>query len=415
MKLRLFFLPLILALAVVIAPQPSFAKYASIIVNETTGKVMYSRNADKRLFPASLTKVMTLYIVFEEIEAGRLTLDTRMKVSRVAAGRSPSKLWLKTGSTIRTRDAIMALITKSANDVATVISEHIGGTEREFAKRMTRKARALGMTSTTFRNASGLPHSKQKSTARDMARLAIAIRKDFPQYFHLFKTTSFSWKGKRFRNHNKLLANYKGTDGIKTGYTNASGFNLIATVERNGTRLVGVVFGGKTGKSRDKHMRYLLTKQFNRLPDFSAPTLRQAEAPIVTPPPAKPKQIKVFPLTDPQAESLRLAAAAKPVPPPDLPQLDDPVPQRPDAADSWGIQIGSFSRQSNAHIAARDARHTAHDILNRQPALVRPIMFGAVVFWQVQFHGFKENEARQACVELHQTGMACIAVPGPRV
>ena len=116
----------------------------------------------------------------------------------------------------------MALITKSANDVATVISEHIGGTEREFAKRMTRKARALGMTSTTFRNASGLPHSKQKSTARDMARLAIAIRKDFPQYFHLFKTTSFSWKGKRFRNHNKLLANYKGTDGIKTGYTNAS-------------------------------------------------------------------------------------------------------------------------------------------------------------------------------------------------
>ena len=156
MKLRLFFLPLILALAVVIAPQPSFAKYASIIVNETTGKVMYSRNADKRLFPASLTKVMTLYIVFEEIEAGRLTLDTRMKVSRVAAGRSPSKLWLKTGSTIRTRDAIMALITKSANDVATVISEHIGGTEREFAKRMTRKARALGMTSTTFRNASVL-------------------------------------------------------------------------------------------------------------------------------------------------------------------------------------------------------------------------------------------------------------------
>ena len=304
MKLRLFFLPL-MALAVVIAPQPSFAKYASIIVNETTGKVMYSRNADKRLFPASLTKVMTLYIVFEEIEAGWLTLDTRMKVSRVAAGRSPSKLWLKTGSTIRTRDAIMALITKSANDVATVISEHIGGTEREFAKRMTRKARALGMTSTTFRNASGLPHSKQKSTARDMARLAIAIRKDFPQYFHLFKTTSFSWKGKRFRNHNKLLANYKGTDGIKTGYTNASGFNLIATVERNGTRLVGVVFGGKTGKSRDKHMRYLLTKQFNRLPDFSAPTLRQAEAPIVAPPPAKPTQIKVFPLTDPQAESLR--------------------------------------------------------------------------------------------------------------
>ena len=411
MKLRLFFLPFLLALAVVISPQPSFAKYASIVVNETTGKVMYSRNADRKLFPASLTKVMTLYIVFEEIEAGRLTLDTRMKVSRVAASRSPSKLWLRPGTTIRTRDAVMALITKSANDVATVISEHIGGTERKFAKRMTRKARSLGMSNTTFRNASGLPHSKQKSTARDMARLAIAMRKDFPQYFHLFKTKSFSWKGKRFRNHNKLLSNYSGTDGIKTGYTNASGFNLIATVERNGTRLVGVVFGGRTGKSRDKHMRYLLTKQFNRLPDFATPTVRQAKAPIVTAPPAKPKQVTVFR----KKESLRLASSSRPVTPPDLPPLADPVPEQTRPTNDWGIQIGSFSRQANAHIAARDARHAANNFLRRQPALVRPVQFGAVTFWQVQFHGFDEDRAREACIELHQTGMACIALPAPQV
>ncbi|MGC6484082.1 MAG: serine hydrolase [Candidatus Puniceispirillales bacterium] len=394
-----------------ISPQPSFAKYASIIVNETTGKVMYARNADRRLFPASLTKVMTLYIVFEEIEAGRLSLDTRMKVSRVAAGRSPSKLWLRPGSTIRTRDAVMALITKSANDVATVVAEHIGGTEREFAKRMTRKARSLGMTNTTFRNASGLPHSKQRSTARDMARLAIAMRKDFPQYFHLFKSKSFSWKGKRFRNHNKLLSNYKGTDGIKTGYTNASGFNLIATVERNGTRLVGVVFGGRTGKSRDKHMRYLLTKQFNRLPALKAPTLRQAKAPTIAPPPPKPKQIKVFR----DQKSIALAASAKPAPPPDLPVLADPVAEKPNPVQDWGIQIGSFARQANAHTAARDARHAAVSFLRRQPALVRPVQFGSVVFWQVQFRGFNEDQAREACFELHQTGMACIAVPAPRV
>ena len=176
MKSRVFFLLFMISLAVVIAPQPSFARYASIVVNETTGKVMYSRNADKRLFPASLTKVMTLYLVFEQLEQGKLTLDTRMKVSKVASGRSPSKLWLRTGTTIKVRDAVMALITKSANDAATVVAEHIGGTEREFAKRMTRKAKALGMSRTTFRNASGLPHSKQRSTARDMARLAIAIR-----------------------------------------------------------------------------------------------------------------------------------------------------------------------------------------------------------------------------------------------
>ena len=159
-------------------------------------------------------------------------------------------------------------------------------------------------------------------------------------------------------------------------------------------------------------MRYLLTNG-SELSDFSAPTLRQAEAPIVAPPPAKPTQVKVFPQTDPQAESIRLAAAAKPVPPPDLPQLDDPVPQRSDAADSWGIQIGSFSRQSNAHIAARDARHTAHDILNQTCTCATDHVWRCCLLGSVS--RFKENEARQACVELHQTGMACIAVPGPRV
>jgi D-alanyl-D-alanine carboxypeptidase len=408
MKIWIFLLSLVVALVVVASPQPSFAKYASIVVNETTGKVMYSRNADKKLFPASLTKVMTLYIVFEEIEAGRMNLDTRMKVSRVAAGRSPSKLWLRTGTTIRVRDAIKALITKSANDAATVISEHISGTEREFAKRMTRKARALGMTKTTFRNASGLPHSQQLSTARDMARLAIAIRKDFPKHFALFKTKSFSWKGKRFRNHNKLLSNYIGTDGIKTGYIRASGFNLIATVERKGTRLVGVVFGGKTGRSRDKHMRYLLTKQFNRLPTLKAPSPTQAKASIISTPPPRPEHIKA-------QKQIELAALAKPVLPADLPQLADPVPKKRIKSRAWSIQIGSFSRQANAHIAARDARHAAIKLLRRQPAVIKPVQFSSAIFWRVQFHGFNENKAREACLELHQRSIACIAVPANRV
>ena len=276
MKTRLLFLPLLTLLAVVLIPQPVFARYASIVVNENTGKVLYSRSADKQLYPASLTKVMTLYLVFEALDEGRVTMNTKMKVSRVAAGRSPSKLGLRIGSTLSVRDGIYALVTKSANDAATVIAEHLGGTEREFAKKMTRKARSLGMSRTTFRNASGLPHSKQKSTARDMARLAIAIRKDFPQYFHVFKTQKFSFRGKRYKNHNKLLSQFRGTDGIKTGYIRASGFNLIATTERNGTRLVGVVFGGKTGTSRNKHMMYLLNKQFNKLPSLEGPVIRPA-------------------------------------------------------------------------------------------------------------------------------------------
>ncbi len=164
------------------------AKYASIVVNETTGEVMYSRNADKQLYPASLTKIMTLYMVFEALDNGKIHMDTKMRVSKLAASRSPSKLGLRPGSHITVKNAIYALITKSANDVATVISEHLGESERDFAQKMTRKARALGMKRTTFRNASGLPHSKQKSTARDMAKLAVAIRKDFPHYFQMFKT-----------------------------------------------------------------------------------------------------------------------------------------------------------------------------------------------------------------------------------
>jgi len=411
MKLRNIILPFLLILAVVMAPQPSLAKYASIVVNETTGKVLYSRNADKKLFPASLTKVMTLYLLFEELEEGRITMDTRMKVSKVAAGRSPSKLGLKAGSTIKVKDAMLALITKSANDVATVIAEHLGGTERKFAKRMTRKAQALGMTRTNFRNASGLPHSKQHSTARDMARLAIAIRKDFPQYFPYFKTQTYAWKGKRFKNHNTLLRTFKGTDGIKTGYTRASGFNLIATTERNGTRLVGVVFGGRTGSCRDKHMKYLLAKQFDSLPLFTKPVVRQARAPVrqqLPVPPQKPRVVALAAVNDPPpnpSPPLRRPSS-------DLPELIDPaLPETTSAPSSWGIQIGSFSKRHRAHIAARNARKLADQIIPLQPARLSEVQYGEVTFWQVQFTGFDEDNARAACILLHRSGMACIVVP----
>ena len=225
-------------------PAQTSNRYAAIVIEEATGRVLFSRNADKKLYPASLTKIMTLYLLFEEIEAGRLTLDSRLKVSRVAASRSPSKPLFARGLSISVENAILALVTKSANDVATVVSEALSGTEREFAKRMTRKARALGMINTTFKNASGLPNRKQKSTARDMARLGVAIRRDFPHYYHYFSRTSFTYKGRKYGNHNKLLRSFDGTDGIKTGYTNASGFNLVAATERNGVRLIGVVFGG---------------------------------------------------------------------------------------------------------------------------------------------------------------------------
>ena len=394
----------------------ALAKYASIVVNENSGKVLYARNADSLLFPASLTKVMTLYIVFEELEAGKMTLNTQMKVSRVAAGRSPSKLGLRVGSHIRLREAMYSLITKSANDAATVIAEHISKTEREFAKRMTRKAHALGMSKTTFRNASGLPHWKQQSTARDMARLAIAIRKDFPQYFKVFQTQTYSWNGKKFRNHNKLLRNFNGTDGIKTGYTKASGFNLMASVERDGVRLVGIVFGGRTSASRDAHMKKILTRQFEKLAKQPQPLI-QAK---LTQPPSPSRTIQAPPPrpTIALAEHKNriqdiIAEGSKP--PPDLPELNDPEITIAESSQNWAIQVGSFAHRPNAHIAAKNARALADDLLYNRAAYLREIRLGNTTLWRVQFLNMNEVKARTTCNKLHQKGMACIAIPSPRI
>ena len=224
-----FVAPTLLAIAVAalltggISQRAEAAKYAAIVIEEDSGKVLFSRSADSLRYPASLTKIMTLYLVFEELASGRLKMDSRIKVSRLAAGRSPSKLYLKTGQTITVEDAIYALVTKSANDVATAIAEHLSGSEREFGKRMTRKARALGMSRTTFRNASGLPHSKQRSTARDMARLAVAMRRDFPQFYNFFSARSFRWTGK---------------GGLQGGFSFGSNFDISKRLRR-----ISVCFG----------------------------------------------------------------------------------------------------------------------------------------------------------------------------
>ena len=408
------FLLLVLLIGVVITrfPNEAEARYASIIVHENTGKVMYSRNADQKLYPASLTKIMTLYLLFEALENGEVSMRTRMKVSKVAAGRSPSKLGLKIGSTITARNAMMALVTKSANDAATVIAEHLGGTEREFAKKMTRKARSLGMSRTTFRNASGLPHSAQQSTARDMAKLAIAIRLDFPQYYDVFKTQSFEWGGRKFKNHNKLLGQYKGTDGIKTGYIRASGFNLVASVERQGVRLVGVVFGGRTGASRDKHMIHLLNKQFNRVPEYTQaailPPKQSSVIASLAPPPPKPAALALKRKQDNDDKTNKTLVASIV---PTRPSLDDPIPADPPKIADWEIQVGSYENRSNAHRAARDARGVAIPILSMQPAVLRQVRYGTLMLWQVRFKGFDEKVARQACLQLFTEGLPCVAVP----
>ncbi len=240
-------------------------KYAAIVINGYTEEVLFSRSPDARRYPASLTKVMTLYLLFEALERGDVKLDTKMRVSKRAAGQAPSKLGLKAGSTIIVEHAIKVLVVRSANDVAVVIAEHLGKTESQFAQIMTRKAKALGMKGTQFRNASGLPNRQQYSTARDMARLSFRLISDYPKYYPYFSTKSIRWGGKTYKTHNEVLKNFAGTDGIKTGYIRASGFNLATSTKRNGYHLIGVVFGGRTTKTRDAHMRKILNEQFARI------------------------------------------------------------------------------------------------------------------------------------------------------
>jgi D-alanyl-D-alanine carboxypeptidase len=244
------------------APAWANSKYASIVVDLETGQVLHDRSADEARHPASLTKVMTLYLVFDAIDSGKLKLSDRMTVSKAASRAQPSKLGLKAGSTIKVEDAIRALVTKSANDVAIVIAEKLGGTETKFAAKMNAKAKELGMLDTTFRNASGLPDKKQVTTARDMAKLAEAVYMDHRARYNYFSLSSFSWGKRKYMNHNELLKRVDGVDGIKTGFTNASGYNLMASAERNGRRVIAIMMGGTTGKSRDAHVRDLLEAAF---------------------------------------------------------------------------------------------------------------------------------------------------------
>jgi D-alanyl-D-alanine carboxypeptidase len=242
------------------AYQPSFA---SIVVDGNSGKVLQSTNADSPRHPASLTKIMTLYLLFERLENGKVKLTTEMPVSAHAASQAPSKLGLKPGETIRVETAIRAIVTKSANDVAVIVAETLGGDETSFARMMTAKARALGMKGTTYRNASGLPDDEQYTTAFDQALLGRAIRDRFPDYYKYFSTRTFDFRGKTVRNHNHLLGNVAGVDGIKTGYIHDSGFNIVTSVRRANRDIVAVVFGGRTAEVRDARVRGLIDSTFN--------------------------------------------------------------------------------------------------------------------------------------------------------
>lgn len=245
------------------APQPprlETDRYAAIVVDGNSGRMLFQSNAEATRYPASLTKMMTLYLLFEALENGRASLTTPIPVSDFARGRPPTKIGFKSGESIDVDSAIRALATKSANDVAVAVAEYLAGSEEAFARAMTAKAGQLGMRSTVFRNASGLPDDGQRTNARDMAILGMALRKRFPQYFHYFGERDFTYRGKVIRGHNDLIGRVRGVDGIKTGYIRASGYNIVTSVSAGGRRLIVVVMGADSARSRNDHVEELIAR-----------------------------------------------------------------------------------------------------------------------------------------------------------
>ena len=394
---------------------PSIA--AAIVVDMNAGKVLHSKEADTPRHPASLTKIMTLYMLFGYLRAGSMTLESDLVVTPHAASQAPTKLGLKAGNTIKVKDAIYALVTKSANDAAATIAENLGGTEANFARSMTQKARSLGMSNTVFRNASGLPDPAQTTTARDMAILAQHVIRDYPEYYDVFETRYYTYKGKRLRNHNKLLFNYKGTDGIKTGYTRASGFNLTASVRRDNKHLVAVVLGGRTGAQRDAAMRALLDQQFPKA-QIGTQNSRALVASLKSAPPPPPKKP-----TFAMASMAGPAAAARTTTPiveeGDISEKPIPASLTSSRATAAGgikfrgayhVQVGAFLSQADAENRLGMVQQRATRLLAGYQPFTASFEKGGQQWFRARFAGFSQADAQSACAQLKKLSLDCIAM-----
>lgn len=373
----------------VLAAEPGRAqigsdRYASIVVDAGTGRVLSAVNADAPRHPASLTKMMTAYMVFEAVQNRRVTWSTPVVFSAHAAAQSPSKLGLPVGTRMSLEEATLAMITRSANDAAAAIAETLGGTEANFARLMTLRARSLGMSATTFRNASGLPHPEQITTARDMATLGLRLIQDFPAEYRLFSITETRVRNLRLHNHNRMLASYEGADGIKTGFIRASGFNLVASAVRGGRRLIGVVMGGASSAERDEHMADLLDQGFGS----SGIRLAQAGPPL----PLVARARAEAPRPEPQ----RQAAARPPA------QPARPAP--PTAV--WAVQVGAFSDQAGARTAAAVARRA----LGTGTVAIEETRIANRTVWRARVTGLGEEQARRFCAQRARARQECAVI-----
>jgi len=398
--------------AVIFSAKIGMATTSAIMVNAEDGSVMYEQNADERRYPASLTKLMTLYITFNALENKHLKLTDKLKVSRVAASRSPSKLGVRAGETITVKDAIMAVIVKSANDCATVLAEHFSKSEAEFAVLMTKTAKKLGMNHTTFKNASGLPHSQQKTTARDMATLAMAVYHHFPQYYGWFSYNSFKYKGQTINGHNHVLKTFAGADGMKTGYTAAAGFNIVTSAKRHNKRVIAVTMGHKYVNERDKRVSLMMDKGLNELKKNQKVNIASLRQEI-----NGGKATVTAQNTKARTPSKQLASAMMPAP--HKPVIGTVMAQKAQTANApivaasngnYAIQVGSFSdykRAKNYAINVKNSlakKFAVYNIKVERFNTQKGPMFRSKVV------GLAKNDAKHICQTMKRQKQSCLVV-----
>jgi D-alanyl-D-alanine carboxypeptidase len=381
-----------------LAAPASWAKTESyIVIDAESGATLTEHNADAQTYPASLTKMMTLYLLFDAIEQGKVKLDQQLTVSARAASQAPSKLGLGVGQHVAVRDLMLGIITKSANDAAVVVAESLGGSEAGFAERMTQRARLLGMTRTVYRNASGLPNPGQLTTARDLARLALALYRDFPGKYGYFATEEFTFNGVTHANHNHLMQAFEGMDGIKTGYIRASGFNLAASAVRDNRRLIGVVMGGSSPNARDLEMAQLLNEGF---------------AGRATAPPAMTAAVDEE--TEPNTLTRSAARTLAQLSPVSRAEAATPVQVHRghrDGSEHWSIQVGAFAQAGAAERAAATALTKLPALKDKTVEVLAPGQPGpGERYFRARILSFSERDAEKACHALHKKHAQCAVI-----
>jgi D-alanyl-D-alanine carboxypeptidase (penicillin-binding protein 5/6) len=395
------------------ASQP---KYAAVVVDAKTGEVLYAKRADSPRYPASITKVMTLYLAFEALAAGRLRLDDQIVVSPRAAAQAPTKLGLRAGETISVQDAILAMCTKSANDMAVAMAEKLGGSEARFAAMMTLRAHELGMRNTRFVNASGLPDSRQISTARDIAILSRAVMRDYPQYYGFFGAKNFTYRGVSMRNHNGMLNTMPGVDGIKTGYTNASGFNIAVSAVRDNRRLITVVLGAPSTAVRNENAEDLMLTGFDVMTRRDRGEKITIAQNLFEPEPSGPITRPSIAQGDGEQEGLQIVLASATAPAsasrtkivePGKTALRGKKDDDKKKGGKWVVQVGAFKSKSDAkeQITLVTKRFGKH--FDARDGEIGGKVAGS---YRARFSGYTEASARDACQALKAKRMACMVV-----